>query len=63
METKPTFEELLNELEVVVKQLEDKEIALDDAVKKYQRGIELSKQCYEILQEAEKVVVKERDNQ
>ncbi len=58
MENK-TFEELLKELEQVVKDLENKEIALDEAVKKYQLGLELSKACYQMLEEAEKLVVKE----
>lgn len=58
MENK-TFEELLKQLEQVVKDLENKDIALDEAVKKYQLGLELSKACYQMLEEAEKLVVKE----
>ena len=54
-----SFETLLKELEQVVKDLENKEITLDEAVKKYQRGLELSKTCYQKLEEAEKLVVKE----
>ncbi len=54
-----TFEQLLKELESVVKDLENKEITLDDAVKKYQKGLELSKACYQMLEEAEKLIVKE----
>ncbi|MGE4320015.1 MAG: exodeoxyribonuclease VII small subunit [Acholeplasmataceae bacterium] len=54
-----SFETLLKELEQVVKDLENKEITLDEAVKKYQRGLELSKTCYQMLEEAEKLVVKE----
>lgn len=56
---KKTFEALLKELEGVVKDLENKDIMLDDAVKKYQLGLELSKQCYQMLEEAEKLIVKE----
>lgn len=56
---KQSFETLLKELEQVVKDLENKEITLDESVKKYQRGIELSKACYQMLEEAEKLVVKE----
>lgn len=58
MEAK-NFETLLKELEEVVKDLENKEIPLDEAVKKYQLGLELSKACYEMLEGAEKLVVKE----
>lgn len=54
-----TFENLLKELEEVVKDLENKEIPLDEAVKKYQLGLELSKACYDKLESAEKLVVKE----
>lgn len=56
---KKTFEELLKSLEQVVKDLENKDIALDEAVKKYQLGLELSKACYQMLEEAEKLIVKE----
>ncbi len=58
MENK-SFEMLLKDLENVVKDLENKDIPLDEAVKKYQLGLELSKQCYQMLQEAEKLVVKD----
>ena len=54
MENK-SFEMLLKDLENVVKDLENKDIPLDEAVKKYQLGLELSKQCYQMLQEAEKL--------
>ena len=58
-----SFETMLKELENVVKQLENKEISLDEAVKQYQKGIVLAKSCYDLLQQAEQVLVKvsERD--
>ena len=37
-----SFEECLKELEEVVAKLESKDISLDDAVKYYQKGLELS---------------------
>lgn len=55
---KLTFEQALEKLEEVVKKLENKEISLDDAVKLYNEGLELSKVCYEQLKESEKLVVK-----
>lgn len=58
---KKTFEELMKELEEVVKELENKDISLDDAVKKYQRGLELTKLCHEMLKQAESVIVKEAE--
>lgn len=59
-----SFESMLKELENVVKQLENKDINLDDAVKQYQKGIALAKSCYDMLQQAEQVLVKvsERDS-
>lgn len=54
-----TFEQLLKDLESVVKDLEHKDIPLDEAVKKYQLGLELSKACYQMLEDAEKLVTKE----
>ncbi len=53
-----SFEELLTELENTVKNLENKEISLDEAVKDYTKGLELSKKCYDILGSNEKLVVK-----
>lgn len=54
-----TFEQLLKDLESVVKDLENKDIPLDEAVKKYQLGLSLSKACYQMLEDAEKLVMKE----
>lgn len=54
-----SFETLLKDLEAIVKDLESKDIPLDEAVKKYQKGLELSKACYNMLEEAEKLIVKE----
>lgn len=58
MENK-SFEVLMAELEQLVKELENKDIPLDDAVKKYQKGLELTKVCHQILKDAEEVIVKE----
>ena len=52
-----TFEELLKELDQTVKSLENRDISLDDAVKGYTKGLELSKKCYEILEKNEQLVV------
>jgi exodeoxyribonuclease VII small subunit len=56
-----TFEAMLEQLEKVVKKLETKEIALDDAVKEYKKGLELAKACYTLLENAEKVLVKTQE--
>ena len=56
---KKSFEETLKALESVVKDLENKDIPLDEAVKKYQLGLELSKACYDMLEAAQQLIVKE----
>tara|TARA_R110000868_G_scaffold259361_16_gene517563 strand:- start:32867 stop:33061 length:195 start_codon:yes stop_codon:yes gene_type:complete len=50
---RPSFEEALKELESIVKQLENDEITLEDSVNLYEKGLELSKFCTEILDQAE----------
>lgn len=57
MENK-SFEELMQELEETLKALENTNISLEDAVKKYTKGLEISKKCYEILTTNEELVVK-----
>ena len=44
-----SFEECLKQLEEIVSKLENKDISLSDAVENYQKGLELSKRCYEIF--------------
>jgi exodeoxyribonuclease VII small subunit len=58
MESKWTFETALKKLETLVKELESGELELENAVKKYQEGIELAKYCHDLLKNAENVVVK-----
>lgn len=53
-----TFEECLKQLEEVVTKLESKDISLDEAVKYYQKGLELSKRCYDIFNQTQEVIVK-----
>ncbi len=52
------FEELLKELEDIVSELEKGELTLDEAIKKYERGMELAKDCTKKLEEAKEVVLK-----
>lgn len=47
------FEASLEELEKVVKQLESGELALEDSVKLFERGMELSAACRKQLEAAE----------
>ena len=48
-----SFEEALKELESIVKTLELEDTTLEDSVTLYQKGVELSKFCTEILTNAE----------
>ncbi len=58
-----SFEEYLTELEKILRDLENKDISLDDAVKGYTKGVEISKKCYEILEaNTELVTSKMTDN-
>ncbi|MCR5461804.1 MAG: exodeoxyribonuclease VII small subunit [bacterium] len=50
------FEESLKKLESLVTDLENKDIKLEDAIKKYKEALELSKSCYDTLKKAELVV-------
>ena len=56
------FEEALKQLEEIDKSLENKDIKLNEAVEKYNKGLELSKFCYNTLRDAEKLIVKNADS-
>lgn len=51
------FEELLKELEKIVSELESGNLTLDESVKKYQKGIELSNECKKMLEEAKTLII------
>lgn len=50
------FEEALQKLEHIVEELEAGNISLDKAIKIYQSGMHISKQCLELLDKAEKKI-------
>lgn len=50
------FEEALKTLEKIVEELEKGDLTLDEALKKYQEGIELSRQCSQRLDSAKKKI-------
>ncbi len=59
-----TFEASLNELERIVKQLEDGDMPLEESLKLFEDGVRLSRECRERLTNAEKrieVLMKEAD--
>ncbi|HAP14944.1 MAG TPA: exodeoxyribonuclease VII small subunit [Lactococcus sp.] len=52
------FEENLVELETIVKKLESGDVALEDAISEFQKGMLLSEKLKATLNEAEKTLVK-----
>ncbi len=50
------FEEALEELKLIVKQLESENIDLDKSIEVYKRGIELSKFCRDKLDETNTLI-------
>ncbi|PNZ96539.1 exodeoxyribonuclease VII small subunit [Staphylococcus carnosus] len=56
MSNKQTFEEMMEELESIVKKLDNEAVSLEDALDLYQKGMKLSASCDETLKNAEKKV-------
>lgn len=51
-----SFETSLQELEEIAKKLESGNLNLDEAIEAFERGIKLSKECTQKLDEAEKKI-------
>ena len=45
------FEEKLNELQLIAQKLEDSNLPMDEAVVLYEKGSELAKECFSLLNE------------
>lgn len=63
---KENFEEKMQKLEQIVGELEKGDLNLDDSVKKFEEGINISKECNKILEDAEKkitILVKKEDGE
>ena len=50
---KKTIEENLSDLEKLVAELENGELELDEALKKFEQGVKLSRECQKTLQETD----------
>ena len=50
---KLTFEQAIEELETIVKRLEDGKVPLEESVEIYERGETLKRHCEELLRKAE----------
>ena len=53
-----TFEDKIRELEAIVKELENGEVNLDDAITKYTKAMKLAKECSDKLNTATEKVNK-----
>jgi len=54
---KKTLEELFGDLQEVVQNLEGEEVALEESFTLYHQGMQLLKQCNEIIETVEKKVL------
>lgn len=51
-----SFEEALDELEALVDTMEKGELSLEDSLKSFERGVELTRTCQQALKNAEQKV-------
>lgn len=56
-EKKIMFNDAMQQLEEIVRQLEQGDVPLEEALTLYQKGMELSKVCHDKLQNAEEQLV------
>jgi exodeoxyribonuclease VII small subunit len=59
----PDFEKALEELETLVEQLESGELNLDQSLQQFKRGVELTRHCQGVLEQAQQSVEKLIDPQ
>lgn len=62
MAEKESFENQLGKLQTIVEQLEQGDIPLEQALKQFQTGVELSQQLQSTLDNAEKTLTKLMDD-
>ena len=58
MSKEKKFEDNLADLEVIVQKLENGDVALEEAIAEFQKGMKLSKELQASLDKAEKTLVK-----
>ena len=56
MKENKSFEEMMKDLEKIARDLESGNLSLDESVKKFEEGMEISKSCSKILEDAEKKI-------
>ena len=52
----PDFEQALEELDSLIEQLESGELNLDQSLQQFKRGVELTRHCQGVLEQAQQVV-------
>ncbi|MEM1107521.1 MAG: exodeoxyribonuclease VII small subunit [Planctomycetota bacterium] len=52
----PSFEQAVDQLEVLIEQIESGEVGLEEALKRYEDGTKLIQRCRSILDSAEKKI-------
>ena len=50
------FENNIDELERLITELEKGDLNLEDSISKFEKGVELSKECNKVLEESEKKI-------
>ena len=50
------FDQALKDLEKLVEEMDEEELSLEDGMKKYEKGMKLSRICLEKLDQAEKKI-------
>ena len=63
MSNEMKFEEAIQQLSEIVKALESGEVPLDESIALYEKGMQLSRKCAEILENAEQKVRFLQENQ
>ena len=54
----PDFEKSLAELETLVERLESGDLSLDESLRQFKRGVELTRHCQGVLEKAQQTVEK-----
>ena len=52
----PSFEQSLERLEEIVRQLEEGDLGLDEAMRRYEEGVKLLRQSYDLLEKTERKI-------
>lgn len=64
MKNNKNFEEMIENIEQIANDLESGKLTLDESVKKFEEGMEISKECSKILEDAEKkITILTKDSQ